>query len=160
MTGGLTKKSRADVGMVKGRKKMKEKVDRILNGDIEELTSEGFVFSILKDGDYIDIIPEAKEVVTSYSIRQKLTPKDMRELAGQLTELAEELESRKRFKNGDEIYFVTPKGSVFLANFNSSLVEHLGLVMSGNAFKTREEACDNIPAVMAKYQELRDKGLV
>lgn len=60
MTGGLTKKSRADVGMVKGRKKMKEKVDRILNGDIEELTSEGFVFSILKDGDYIDIIPEGR----------------------------------------------------------------------------------------------------
>lgn len=30
---------------------MKEKVDRILNGDIEELTGEGFVFSILKDKD-------------------------------------------------------------------------------------------------------------
>lgn len=139
---------------------MKEIVDRILNGEIEELTGEGFVFSILKDGDYIDIIPESKEVSTSYSTRQKLTPKDMRELAGQLTELAEELESRKKFKTNESIYYIRANGEIFPFTFFESNSFHLSLLATGNAFKTLEEAIKNKDAILAKYQDLRDQGLV
>lgn len=139
---------------------MKEIVDRILNGDIEELTGEGFVFSILKDGDYIDIIPEAKEVVTSYSIRQKLTPKDMREFARQLTELAEELESRKKFSEGDEFYYIDADETILRGFFKLNNAVYYSLVMSGNAFKTEVEAKANRKEIMAKFQDLRDRGLV
>ena len=139
---------------------MKEIVDRILNGNIEELTGEGFVFSILKDKDYIDIIPEAKEVVTSYSIRQKLTPKDMRKFARQLTELAAELESRKKFKTNERIYYVRNNGEIYSVTFSESYSLHLSLIAMGNAFKTYEEAEAHIDEIMAKYQDLRDRGLV
>lgn len=67
---------------------------------------------------------------------------------------------QEKFKDGDDLFFVLPVGGVFWTFFNSRLVEHLELVMSGNAFKTRQEARDNIPAVLAKYQSLKDKGLV
>ena len=139
---------------------MKEIVGRILNGEIEELTGEGFVFSILKDKDYIDIIPEAKEVVTSYSVRQKLTPKDMRELAGQLTELAEELESRKKFSEGDEFYYIDADGTILRGFFKSNNAVYYSLVMFGNAFKTEAEAKANRKEIMEKYQDLRDRGLL
>lgn len=139
---------------------MKEKVDRIYRGDIEELTGEGFVFSILKEGDYIDIIPESKEVATSYSTRQKLTPKDMREFARQLTELAEELESRKKFKTNERIYYVRANGEIYSVIFSKSYSLHLSLLAMGNAFKTHEEAEAHIDEIMAKYQDLRDRGLV
>ena len=139
---------------------MKEIVDRILNGDIEELTGEGFVFSILKDGDYIDIIPESKEVATSYSTRQKLTPKDMREFARQLTELAEELESMRKFKAGDSVYYIRQDEEIRHIVFSLNNAYHYGLVMSGNAFKTKSEAEAHKDEVLAKYQDLRDRGLV
>lgn len=139
---------------------MKEIVDRILNGEIEELTGEGFVFSILKDGDYIDIIPESKEVSTSYSTRQKLTPKDMRELAGQLTELAEELECRKKFRTNEDVYYIRANGEIFPFIFVGSNSFHLSLLAIGNAFKTREEAEAHKDDVLAKFQDLRDQGLV
>ena len=113
LTGGLTKKSRADGGMVKGRKKMKEKVDRILNGDIEELT-----------------------------------------------ELAEELESRRKFKAGDSVYYIRQDEEIHHIVFSLNNAYHYGLVMSGNAFKTLEEAEAHKDEVLAKYQELRDRGLI
>lgn len=139
---------------------MKEIVDRILNGEIEELTGEGFVFSILKDGDYIDIIPESKEVSTSYSTRQKLTPKDMRELAGQLTELAEELERRKKFRTNEELYYIRANGEICPFIFFESNSFHLSLLAIGNAFKTRKEAEAHKDEIMAKHQDLRNRGLV
>mgnify|MGYP005758501719 CR=1 FL=1 len=84
----------------------------------------------------------------------------MRELAGQLTELAEELESRKKFKTNERIYYVRKNGEIYSVIFSASYSLHLSLLAMGNAFKTYEEAEAHKDEVLAKYQELRDKGLV
>lgn len=76
---------------------MKEIVDKILNGSIEELTGEGFVFAIRKYRDYIEIFPMPKEYVTQYSAGQKIMQKDLREFGRQLVELAEELDTQTKF---------------------------------------------------------------
>lgn len=139
---------------------MEEKANSILNGEAVDIAGDGanYYLSVSKYDDKYKVGFVSPNYVVEYFTC--LNTEMMRDAGARLIALADELESRKKFKDGDELYFVTPKGSVFLAKFNSTLVEHLGLVMSGNAFKTRKEACDNIPAVMAKCQELRDKGLV
>lgn len=88
------------------------------------------------------------------------TPKHLREFAGSLANLADELEGKRKFKTGDDIYFVDPKGEVMWLPFNSESATHLGLVASENAFKTCAEASDNILVVMEMYKKLKGKGLI
>ena len=160
MTGGLTKKSRADVGMVKGRKKMKDKVDRILNGETVDITGDGadYYLSVLQDNDKYKIgFVNPNYVIDSY---QRLGTKQMKEAGNLLIELANELESRRKFKAGDSVYYIRQDEEIRHIVFSLNNAYHYGLVMSGNAFKTKSEAEAHKDEVLAKYQELRDKGLV
>lgn len=84
----------------------------------------------------------------------------MRDAGTRLIALADELESRKKFKTNERIYYVRANGEIFYLNFSDSYSLHLSLLAMGNAFKTHEEAEAHIDEIMAKYQELRDKGLV
>ena len=140
---------------------MKEMVDRLLDGKAVELTRENasFYLSVLKreEGYKIRLVFPEKLETHGYSY---FTPRIMKEAGNLLIELAEELESRTKFKDEDDLFFVTPEGVVLYFSFDSKSASHLGLVMSGNAFKTRAEAEEHKEEVMAKYQELRDKGLV
>ena len=95
-----------DLRIERKEKEMKEKVDRIFNGDIEEL------------------------------------------------------ESRRKFKAGDSVYYIRQNEEIRHIVFSLNNAYHYGLVMSGNAFKTKSEAEAHKDEVLAKYQELRDKGLV
>lgn len=137
---------------------MKDKVDRILNGEAVNLSGLIYNLSVLRDDKHYYVGFCSPEGIGKRS--QILSTRDMKEAGKYLIALADELESRKKFKDGDDLFFVLPVGGVFWTFFNSKNAEHLGLVMSGNAFKTRQEARDNVPTVLAKYQELRDKGLV
>lgn len=140
---------------------MKELVDRILNGEAVDIAESNphYYLSVSQEGCEYKI-GFANPKSPSDHCFARLDIKTIKEAGNLLIKLADELDSRKKFKDGDNLYAVTPIGGVFWASFNSGFAEHLGLVMSGNAFKTKEEACDNIPAVMAKYQYLRDRGLV
>ena len=139
---------------------MKEIVDRILNGEAVDIAGDGadYYLSVAKHYDKYKIgFVNPNYVIDNY---QRLETKQMKDAGNLLIELADELESRKKFKDGDDLFFVDPKGVVIYLSFDGGSATHLGLVMSGNAFKTRAEAEENKDAVLAKYQELRDKRLV
>lgn len=140
---------------------MKEIVDRILNGEAVDIAREDadYCLSVSQDGDKYKVGFINKRNMADYC--PYLTAKTMKDAGNLLIELADELESRKKFRNDERIYYVQTDGNVgyfdYFVNTNSF---HLSLIVMGNAFKTKAEAHDNIPVVMAKYQELRDKGLV
>ena len=77
-----------------------------------------------------------------------------------MTALADELESRKKFKTNERIYYVRTNGEIHSVTFSESYSLHLSLLAMGNAFKTHEEAEAHVDEIMAKYQDLRDRGLV
>lgn len=138
---------------------MKDKVDKILNGETVDIAGDHrYVLSVSKSKDWYKVGCVKPENLEGGSTLMSI--ETMRDAGNRLLALADALERQKKFRDGDNLYAVTPIGGVFWASFNSGFAEHLGFVMSGNAFKTKEEACDNIPAVMAKYQDLRDRGLV
>lgn len=139
---------------------MKNKVDRILNGGTVNIASDPrYVLSVSKIKDWYRVgWVEPEHLEESFTLMSLET---MRDVGNKLIALADELESRKKFRNDERIYYVQTDGNVgyfdYFVNTNSF---HLSLIVMGNAFKTKAEAHDNIPVVMAKYQELRDKGLV
>ena len=137
---------------------MKEMVDRILDGEAVNLAGLIYNLSVLRGGKHYYVGFCLPEGIGKRS--QILSTKDMKEAGNLLIELAKELESRKKFKDSDHFFFVSPKGDVLYFSFNSESATHLGLVMSGNAFKTRAEAEEHKEEIMAKFQELIDKGLV
>ena len=51
-------------------------------------------------------------------------------------------------------------GEICPFTFFESNSFHLSLLATGNAFKTIEEAEANKDAILAKYQELKDRGLI
>lgn len=139
---------------------MKEIVDRILNGEAVDIAGDdaNYYLSVAKHNDKYKVgFVNPYYVIDHY---QHLDTKELKEAGNLLLELADELESRKRFKDGDDLFFVNPKGIVIYLSFNGESATHLGLVMSGNAFKTKTEAEENRGEIMKKYQELRDRGLV
>lgn len=137
---------------------MKEIVDRILNGEAVNLAGLIYNLSVLRGGKHYYVGFCSPEGIGKRS--QILSTKDMKKAGNLLIALADELESRKRFKDGDEYFVVCPSGEIYNLIFSQKYAAHFALLAMGNAFKTREEAEENKDAVMAKYQELRDRGLV
>ena len=138
---------------------MKEKVDRILNGEEVDIAEDPrYVLSVSKIKDQYRVGCVEPENLEGGSTLMSI--ETMKEAGNLLITLDDALERQEKFKDGDDLFFVLPVGGVFWTFFNSGSADHLELVMSGNAFKTRKEARDNIPPVLTKYQELRDKGLV
>ena len=149
-----------DLLIERKEKEMKEKVDRILNGeavDIARADAEYYLCA-LKAGDRYKISFESPG--QSRDFRVVLDTKQMREAGKYLIALADELESRKKFKSGDRCVSICPDGSMYESYFNNNDSGYVARVAFGNVFKTWEEARANKDAILAKYQELRDKGLV
>lgn len=137
---------------------MKEIVDRILNGEAVNLAGGEYNVSVLKSGaDYYVgfCLPEG---IGKRS--QILSTKQIKDAGNLLIALADELESRKKFKEGDLVYYVRPTNKVCSIRFEDKGTFIYNLILSENAFKTCEEAAAHKEEIMAKYQDLRDKGLV
>ena len=140
---------------------MKEIVDGILNGETVDIVGKAqFCLSVkaFRAINAFHVGFSMPSAIDEHS--QVLDVNDIKKAGKALIDLAEALESRKKFKDGDDLFFVTPKGVVLYFSFDSKSATHLGFVMSGNAFKTRAEAEAHKEEILAKYQELRDKGLV
>lgn len=138
---------------------MKEIVDRILNGEAVEIArpDADYCLNVVQDKEKYRVIFGPNNI-GGYCLR--LDAKTIKEVGELLSALADELESRKKFKSGDEFYYVRQNGEIRCIIFSLSNALHYSLILSGNAFKTKAEAHDNIPAVLAKYQGLRDRGLI
>lgn len=139
---------------------MKEIADRILNGEAVDIAENGatFYLSVSKYDDKYKVGFVSPNYVEEYFTC--LNTKTMRDAGNKLIELADELVSRKRFKEGDKLCFIRPDGKIRKIIFFPNDAYHCGLLMSGNAFKTEAEAEAHKDDVLAKYQDLRDRGLI
>ena len=139
---------------------MKEIVDRILNGEDVDIAGDRAAYFLT-----VSQLDENYKIGFTYpdnmkSFHSSISLKSIRDAGNLLIALADELESRKKLKDGDDLFFVNPKGVVIYLPFDGESATHLSMVAMGNAFKTRAEAEKNKDAVLAKYQDLRDRGLV
>lgn len=139
---------------------MKEKVDRILNGEAVDIAENGatFYLSVSKYDDKYKVGFVSPNYVEEYFTC--LNTKTMRDAGKLLIALADELDSRKKFADGDKCVSICPDGSMYESYFNNNDSGYVARVAFGNVFKTWEEARANKDAVMAKYQDLRDRGMV
>lgn len=137
---------------------MKEIADRILNGEAVNLAGLIYNLSVLRGGKHYYVGFCSPEGIDKRS--QLLSTKDMKKAGNLLITLADELESRKRFKDGDKCFFVRPNGSIYDSHFSSDDCGHIARVAFGNCFKSRAEAIVHKDEILAKYQDLIDRGLV
>lgn len=139
---------------------MEEKANRILNGEAVDIAEDGanYYLSVSKYDDKYKVGFVSPNYVAEYFTC--LNTEMMRDAGTRLIALADELESRKKFKNGDICFFVCPNGSIYDSYISTNDGGHLARIAFGNCFKSREEAEKNKGAVLSKYQWLRDKGLV
>lgn len=138
---------------------MKEIVDRILNGEAVEIArlDADYCLNVVQDKEKYRVIFGPNNIGEYYL---RLDAKTIKEVGELLSALADELESRKKFKTNERIYYVRTNGEIHSVTFSESYSLHLSLLAMGNAFKTHEEADAHIDEIMAKYQDLRDRGLV
>nr|DAH64381.1 MAG TPA: hypothetical protein [Caudoviricetes sp.] len=139
---------------------MKEIVDRILNGEAVDIAGAkaDYFLTVSKNGENYKIGFTYPENMKSFHSCVGL--KSIREAGKLLIALADELESRKKFSEGYEFYYIDADGTILRGFFKSNNAVYYSLVMFGNAFKTEVEAKANRKEIMAKFQELRDRGLV
>lgn len=140
---------------------MKEKVDRILNGESVDIIGDGtnYYLSVLKqNAEYKMIGFISPKNIGGYGFHYDTT-KTIREAGNLLIELAEELEIRKKFKDGEKFFRVDKTGSILEDRFYGTTRDYRFLLV-GNAFKTHEEAEEHKDEIMAKYQDLKDRGIV
>ena len=139
---------------------MKEIVDRILSGEDVDIAGDraDYFLTISQHGENYKIGFTYPENMKSF--HSSISLKSIREAGKLLIALADELESRKKFSEGDEFYYIDADGTILRGFFKSNNAVYYSLVMFGNAFKTEVEAKANRKEIMAKFQELRDKGLV
>lgn len=139
---------------------MKEIVDRILNGESVDIAGDGanYYLSVSKYDDKYKVGFVSPNYVEEYFTC--LNTKTMRDAGKLLNALADELDSRKKFADGDKCVSICPDGSMYESYFNNNDSGYVARVAFGNVFKTWEEARANKDAVLAKYQDLRDRGLV
>lgn len=141
---------------------MREIVDKLLAGETVDIGKDSKYYLSLKkekdfDGYKIGFVkPDSIDRLGFYYV----TTKNIKEAGNKLIALADEMESRKRFKEGDILCFIRPDGEIRKIIFFPNDAYHCGLLMSGNAFKTEAEAEAHKDDVLAKFQDLRDQGLV
>lgn len=141
---------------------MKELVDRILAGDVVDITGTNATY-------YLSVV-EGKVsgfkvgfVVPSGLDEQGscyMSTGEMRDAGKRLVSLADELDSRMKFVDRCPVYIVIPSGGIIETFFDKTSAAHLADVAFGNIFKTRKEAEANKDAVLAKYKALEDEGLI
>ena len=139
---------------------MKEIVDRILNGEDVDIAGDraDYFLTVSQFGENYKIGFTYPDNMKSF--HSSISLKSIREAGNKLIALADELKSRKKFKSGDICFFVCPDGSIYDSYISTNDGGHLARIAFGNCFKSREEAEKNKDAVLAKYQDLRDRGLV
>lgn len=139
---------------------MKDKVDKLLNGEAVDIAGDvdEFYISVLKGGCRYKVAFCSPDEINEDC--QELSEIDIKEAGKYLIALADELESRKKFRTNEDVYYIRANGEIFPFIFVGSNSFHLSLLAIGNAFKTREEAEAHKDDVLAKFQYLRDQGLV
>lgn len=140
---------------------MKELVDRILNGDAVDVSSDypAYYLSVLKEPSGFKIgfvAPSDLGDQVSYCVDTRV----MRDAGKRLVSLADELDRRMKFVDRCKVFIVTPSGGIAEAYFDKTSSAHLADVAFGNMFKTRKEAEANKATVLAKYKALEDEGLI
>lgn len=135
---------------------MKEMVDQILSGEAVDIAGDGasYYLSVLLDGNKYKVGLTNPENIEDCFMR--LNAKTMKEAGNLLIALADELESRTKFKLGDTCFFVEwNSGRVCPAEFDFSTT-CFALLMSGNLFASRQEADKARNTVMEAYREARE----
>lgn len=136
---------------------MKEKVDRILNGETVDIAGDGadYYLSVLQDNDKYKIgFVNPNYVIDSY---QRLGTKQMKEAGNLLIELANELDSRKKFVDGDKCISICPDGNMYESYFNSNDSGYVARVAFGNVFKTWEEARKNVLKAVERDRPIKPR---
>lgn len=138
---------------------MKEIVDRILNGEAVDIAGDGaeYYLSVSKYEDKYNVGFVSPDYVEEYFTC--LDTETMKEAGSRLIKLAEELESRKKFRVGDRFFFIDETGVIRDVRFGGATFDY-AVLLAGNAFKTREEAEAHKDEIMTKYQDLSNRGLV
>lgn len=139
---------------------MKEMVDRILKGEDVDIAGDraDYFLTISQHGENYKIGFTYPENMKSF--HSSISLKSIREAGKLLIALADELESRRKFKAGDSVYYIRQDEEIRHIVFSLNNAYHYGLVMSGNAFKTKSEAEAHKDEVLAKYQDLIDRELI
>lgn len=140
---------------------MKELVDRVLNGDVVDVSSDNPVYylSVLKEPSGFKIgfvAPSDLAGQDAYCVDTRI----MRDAGKRLVSLADELDRRTKFVDRCKVFIITPSGGIAEAYFDKTSSAHLADVAFGNIFRTRKEAEANKDAVLAKYKALEDEGLI
>lgn len=141
---------------------MKEIVDRILQDEVVDIVGEDKRYHVSvrkKENNFLFAFAREANFDRDYS-RQSLYLKEIKELGEKLITLHDELKNRKEFKVGEPCFFVRPDGQIYKTRFNDEDSGHIARVVFGNVFKTSEEAEAHKDEVMAKYQALRDEGVI
>lgn len=99
---------------------MKEIVDRILAGSVVDIAKDGgdYYLNVLKDGNKYKIGFMSSLHNKEYGSR--LTVEMIKEAVERLIALSDELNARKKFKNGDKYFTVRPNGKIIDWYFDSS----------------------------------------
>ena len=116
---------------------MKEMVDRILKGEDVDIAGDraDYFLTISQHGENYKIGFTYPENMKSF--HSSISLKSIREAGKLLIALADELESRRKFKAGDSVYYIRQDEEIRHIVFSLNNAYHYGLVMSGNAFKTK-----------------------
>lgn len=140
---------------------MKELVDRILNGEVVDVSGadSAYYLSVLKERSRFKIgfvAPSDLGDHASYCVDTR----SMRDAGKRLVILADELDRRMKFVDRCNVFIVTPSGDIAESYFDKTSAAHLADVAFGNIFRRRKEAEANKAAVLAKYKALEDEGLI
>ena len=144
---------------------MKELTEKILCGDTVDIArkSNNYCLSVMKDGaEYkVGFISPARFNTArgSHPGYAYLNRDDMRNVANLLIKLADELDKRTVFANGETVYFIWPDGEVGHLPFSKSPY-FLAMIAMGNLFKSHESAVANKEEVLAKFKKIEDGHLV
>lgn len=142
--------------------KMKEIVDRILQDEVVDIVGEDkrYHVSVQKKGNnFLFAFSRKANFDRGYS-RQSLYLEEIKELGEKLIALYAELENRKKFKDGDCIYYVDDEGDLCHFIFNTGNVYHKTMIVTGNAFKDPEKAGEHKDEIRDMYQRLEDQGII
>lgn len=136
-------------------------VDRISKNeivDIFENDSNLYLTITKRNNNNYKIVLDGPRHLEEYG--QIISLKDIYRLGMKLIELYTELKDQIAFKENDALYYVKMNGEIGCIGFNRNDTAVCSLILSGNAFKTKEEAQNNKNKIMLQYQKLEDEGLV
>ena len=90
---------------------------------------------------------------------QYLSLNDLKLLGDTLLALHKELENRKKIRNGETYFYVSFHGLIFSDTFYNTTLD-LSRLLSGNAFKTREDAEAARESILLKLRKVREQLII